>query len=167
VKQCRDLGVGVDTQGYLYFKDADTLAEIYGPKWAERFLGLGDWVRGGVPVGLNADHMIGLDPNHSMNSFNPLLMISIAVTRKTINGHVYGEQQKLSRLDAIRTVTQWPAWLSFDEKKLGSLEPGKLADVVILDRDILRCPENEIAQTKVRRTIVGGKTVFVATSAQP
>lgn len=167
VKQCRDLGVGVDTQGYLYFKDADTLAEIYGPQWAERFLGLGDWVRGGVPVGLNADHMIGLDPNHSMNSFNPLLMISIAVTRKTINGHVYGEHQKLSRLDAIRTVTQWPAWLSFDEKKLGSLEPGKLADVVILDRDILSCPENEIAQTKVRRTIVGGKTVFDATSAQP
>ncbi len=160
VKQCRELGVGVDTQGYLYFKDADTLAEVYGPQWAERFLGLGDWVRGGVPVGLNADHMIGLDPNHSMNSFNPLLMISIAATRKTVNGHVHDEHQKLSRLDAIRTVTQWPAWLSFDEKKLGSLEPGKLADLVILDRDLLKCPEEEITQTKVRRTIVGGKTVF-------
>lgn len=162
VKQCRDLGVGVDTQGYLYFKDADTLAEIYGPQWAQRFLGLGDWVRAGVPVGLNADHMIGLDPDHSMNSFNPMLMVSIAVNRKTINGHVHGEHQKLSRFDALRTVTQWPAWLSFDEAKLGTLESGKLADLAILDRDILTCPAEALAQTKVRRSIVGGKSVFVA-----
>jgi predicted amidohydrolase YtcJ len=100
-----------------------------------------------------------------MNSFNPLLMISIATTRQTLNGHVHGEHQKLSRLDAIRTETQWPAWFSFDEQKLGSFEPGKLADLVILDRDLLlTCPDAEIMQTKVRRTIVGGKTVFAATS---
>jgi hypothetical protein len=87
-------------------------------------------------------------------------MVSIAVTRKTLNGHVHGAHQKLSRLDAIRTVTQWPTWLSFDEQKLGTLEVGKLADIVILDRDLLTCPEDTIAQTKLRRTIVGGQTVF-------
>lgn len=160
VQRCRELGVCVDTQGYLYYRDADTLAQIYGPQWAERFIGLGDWVRGGVPVALNADHMIGLDPNHSMNSFNPVLMLSIAITRKTRDGNVHGSQQALSHLDALRTVTQWPAYLSFDEQKLGSIETGKLADLVVLKGDYLQCPEPDILKLSVERTIVGGKTVF-------
>ena len=159
VQKCRELGVCVDTQGYLYYKDADTLADVYGPQWAERFIGLGDWVRGGVPVGLNADHMIGLDPNHAMNSFNPLLMISIAVNRQTTSGQVYGPEQKLSRRDALRTVTQWPAYLSFDETNVGSLQKGMLADLTILDRDLLTCRAEEIAGIQVIRTIVGGRTV--------
>ncbi|MFN0018570.1 MAG: amidohydrolase [Pirellulaceae bacterium] len=160
VRQCRDLGVCVDTQGYLYYKDADTLAEIYGPAWADRFIGLGDWVRAGVPVAVNADHMIGTDPNHAMNSFNPFLMMSIGVTRKTQSGIVHGKQQAVSRLDALRTVTTWPAYLGFDESKLGTLEVGKLADLVILGGDYLKCPDAEIAGLNVDRTIVGGLTVF-------
>ncbi len=159
VKKCRELGVGVDTQGYLYYRDADILGEIYGEPWAERFIGLGDWTRGGVPVALNSDHMIGYDPDHAMNSFNPFLMLSIAVTRKTDAGHVHGTHQKLSRLDALRTITQWAAWLSFDEDKLGSLEPGKLADMVVIDRDYLKCPEDEIARIRAVKTIVGGRIV--------
>jgi len=159
-KLAKDLGVGVDTQGYLYYRDADILAEIYGPSWAERFLGLGEWVRGGVPVATNSDHMIGLDPDHAMNSFNPALMLWIAVVRKTDSGAVWGAHQKLSRLDALRSMTLWAAWLSFDEGKLGSLEPGKLADLVVIDRDYLTCPEDEIRSIKVLRTIVGGRTMF-------
>lgn len=162
VQKCRELGVGVDTQGYLYHRDADILGEIYGEPWAERFIGLGDWVRACVPVALNSDHMIGYDPDHAMNSFNPFLMLWIAVARKTDSGQVHGAHQKLSRLDALRTITQWAAWLSFDEKKLGTLEPGKLADMVVVDRDYLTCPEAEIAQIRAVRTIVGGKTVFEA-----
>jgi hypothetical protein len=160
VRQCRELGVCVDTQGYLYYRDADTLAEVYGPAWSSRFIGLGDWVRGGVPVALNSDHMIGLDPNHAMNSFNPLLMLSIAVTRRTRDGQVHGPHQALSRLDALRAVTEWPAYLSFDEHKLGTLEVGKLADLVVLDRDYLTCADKDLARLMVERTIVGGKTVF-------
>lgn len=160
VKLAKQLGVGVDTQGYLYYRDADILAEIYGAIWAERFIGMAEWARGGVPVAINSDHMIGLDPDHAMNAFNPALMLWIAVARKTDSGHMWGAQQKLSRLDALRSVTLWAAWLSFDEDKLGSLEPGKLADLVVLDRDYLTCPEDEIRAIKPLRTIVGGKTVF-------
>ncbi len=161
VQLARHLGVGVDTQGYLYHRDADVLAEIYGASWAERFIGLAEWVRGGVPVAVNSDHMSGLDPDHAMNSFNPALMLWIAVARKTDSGRVWGEQQKLSRLDALRSITQWPAWLSFDEDKLGTIEPGKLADLVVVDRDYLTCPEDEIRAIKPLRTIVAGRTVFV------
>ncbi|MBM3890138.1 MAG: amidohydrolase family protein, partial [Verrucomicrobia bacterium] len=80
--------------------------------------------------------------------------------RQTDRGNVYGAQQKLSRLDALRAVTLWAAWLSFDEDKLGSLEPGKLADLVVIDRDYLACAEADIREIKVLRTVVGGKTVF-------
>lgn len=161
VKHAKELGVGVDTQGYLYHRDADALAQVYGRPWVERFIGLAEWARGGVPVAVNSDHMIGLDPDRAMNSFNPALMLWIAVARQSDRGNVFGPQQKLSRLDALRSVTLWGAWLSFDEDRLGSLEPGKLADLVVVDRDYLACPEDEIRALKPLRTIVGGRTVFV------
>jgi predicted amidohydrolase YtcJ len=167
VRRAKELGVGVDTQGYLYYRDADALADVYGKPWAERFIGLAEWARGGVPVAINSDHMIGLDPDHAMNSFNPALMLWIAVARQTDRGNVYGPEQKLSRLDAMRSVTQWAAWLSFDEDRLGTLEPGKLADFVVVDRDYLKCSEAELRALKILRTVVNGRTVFARPDALP
>ena len=158
----KQLNAGVDTQSYLYYRDADFIAKIYGPNWAERFIGLGDWVRAGVPVAINSDHMIGFDPDHAMNSFNPFLMLDIAVNRRDDHGNVHGTHQKLSRLDALRTVTTWAAWLSFDEDKLGSLEPGKLADLVVLDRDYLTCPADQIKLIRPHLTLLNGQPVFAA-----
>lgn len=160
VALAKKVNAGVDTQGYLYYRDADFIAQIYGPAWAERFIGLGEWVRGGVPVGLNSDHMIGFDPDHAMNSFNPFLMLWLAVAREDDQGRVHGAHQKLGRLDALRALTTWAAWLSFDEDRLGSLEAGKLADFVVIDRDYLTCPESEIRQIRALRTVVGGRTVW-------
>lgn len=156
----RSLNAGVDTQGYLYERDADFIAKIYGPDWAGRFIGLGEWVRAGVPVGLNSDHMIGFDPDRAMNAFNPALMLDMAVNRRDDRGNIYGENQKLSRLDALRALTIWPAWLGFDEEKLGSLEPGKHADFVVLDRDYLECPPEELRQIRAQLTVMGGEVVF-------
>lgn len=156
----KSLNAGVDTQGYLYERDADFIAKIYGPDWADRFMGLGEWVKAGVPVGLNSDHMIGFDPDRAMNSFRPALMLDIAVNRRDDRGTVYGEHQRLSRLDALRTLTVWPAWLSFDEEKLGTFEPGKLADFAVLDRDYLTCPAEEIRKIEVVKTVMGGEVVF-------
>ena len=158
--RAKQLGVGVDTQSYVYFKDADFIAKIYGPAWAERFIGLGTWYRAGVPVSPNADHMIGLDPDRAMNAFNPFLMLYVAVTRRDDFGNVHGEHQKLTRLEALRTVTAHAAWQSFDEEVKGSLEPGKLADFVVLDRDYLECPKEEIREIQPVKTVVGGRVVF-------
>ena len=160
VRRSKPLGVCYDTQGFTYFRDAAAISDVYGQTWAERFIGMGEFVKAGVPVAINSDHMIGLDPDHSMNSFNPFLMLYIAVSRKDEHGNVYGAHQKISRLDALRSITSVAAHLSFDEDKKGSLEPGKFADLVILDRDYLTCPEDEIREIKPLMTIVGGKVVF-------
>ena len=156
------LGVCVDTQAYLYYKDLEFINMIYGRNWADRFLGIGTWKQAGVPVAINSDHMVGFDPNHSMNSFNPFLPLYIAVTRRNDAGNVYNADQKLSRLDALRAVTAMPAYLAFDEAKSGTLEAGKYADLVVIDRDYLKCPEEQIRDIKVLRTVVDGKTVYQA-----
>jgi len=160
IARARRLGLCVDTQPYLYYKDSDAMAEVYGKNWADRLIGLGDWVRSGIPTAINSDHMIGLDPDHAMNSFNPFLGMYIAVSRKNQNGRTYNPEQKISRVAALRSVTSSAAYMDFNEKKIGSLEIGKLADLAVLDRDYLQCPEEEIRAIKVLMTMVDGKIVY-------
>jgi predicted amidohydrolase YtcJ len=136
---------------------------VYGPKWADRFIGLGDWVRAGIPTAINSDHMIGLDPNHSMNSYNPFLAMHIAVSRKNQSGRTYNAEERISRIAALRAMTTSAAYLDFNEKKIGSLEVGKYADLAVLDRDYLTCPEEEIRAIKVLMTMVNGKVVYERT----
>ena len=66
VQRAARLGMCVDTQGYLYYKDSDAIAEIYGKDWAARFIGVGDWLGGGVPVAVNSDpyERAGSRPRH-------------------------------------------------------------------------------------------------------
>jgi predicted amidohydrolase YtcJ len=73
-----------------------------------------------------------------------------------------GTEQKVTREEAIRMYTVNGAYLTFEEDLKGNLEPGKLADIVIIDRDIMSCPEDDIKDTKVLRTILGGKTIYTA-----
>ena len=160
IKRAHQLGVCVDTQPYLYFKDSAAMDEVYGRRWAQRFIGLGDWIRGNIPTTINSDHMIGTDPDHSMNSFNPFLLMSIAISRRNDRGQILGEHQKISRQDALRCYTSTAAYLSFDEPRKGSLEPGKLADLVVIDRDFLACPEQDIPRIRVLQTMVNGKFVY-------
>jgi predicted amidohydrolase YtcJ len=159
VERARRLGVAVDTQPYLYYKDSGAIGEVYGRSWAERLIGLGSWIRGGIPTAINSDHMIGMDPNHAMNSFNPFLQAYIAVTRRNQQGEVWGEDQKISRMEALRAITHTAAWMSFSEQAIGSIEPGKFADLAVIDRDYLGCPEEDIRKIKVLLTMVGGKIV--------
>ena len=154
------LGVCVDTQPAWYYKDGDALFDALGQKRLEQFIGVKIWRDAGVKVALNSDHMQGFDPDTSLNPYNPFLAIQTAVTRKTEGGKVFGPAQRISREEALRMVTIDAAWLSFDEKRKGSIEPGKLADLAILTADPLKCPENKIREIRSDVTIVGGKVVY-------
>jgi predicted amidohydrolase YtcJ len=154
------LGVCVDTQPAWYYKDGDALVKALGEKRIEHFLGLADWLSGGVKVALNSDHMQGVDPNTSLNPYNPFLTMYTAITRETETGQVIGPDQKISRADALRMMTINAAYMSFDEKSKGSIELGKLGDLAILTDDFMTCPADSIKEIRVLATVVGGKVVF-------
>lgn len=162
VKRAAELGVCVDTQPAWYYKDGDALAAALGGNRLRSFIGVADWKRGGVKVALNSDHMFGLDPNLSLNPFNPFLTMYTAITRKTETGLVMGPEQRISRDDALRMMTIDAAYLSFDEKRKGSIEVGKLGDLAVLADDFMECPADHIKDIKVASTIVGGKVVYEA-----
>lgn len=69
-------------------------------------------------------------------------------------------EEKMTRVEALRSYTNWPAYASFEENKKGSLEPDKLADFIVIDRDVMTCPVTQIRDIQVIRTVVGGETVY-------
>ena len=94
---------------------------------------------------------------------NPLLGVYAAVTRRTLddrNPHGWVPEEKISVEEAMKSYTINNAYASFDESRKGSLETGKLADVVVLDRDIFAIPPFQIPRASVLYTIVGGKIVY-------
>lgn len=154
------LGVPVDTQPAWYYKDADALASGLGEARLERFLGLRTWLDAGVHTAINTDHMFGTDPDTALNPFNPFLTMYAATTRKTEGGRVIGADQKVTRQEALRMMTTEAAYLSFDERDRGSIEPGKLGDLAILSDDILTCTPEQLRAMQVEQTILGGRVVY-------
>jgi predicted amidohydrolase YtcJ len=156
------LGVAVDTQPAWYYKDADALLPALGEPRLRPFLGLAEWLRAGVKVVLNTDHMFGVDPEASLNPYNPFLTMAVAVTRRTEGGQVIGPEQAISREDALRMMTANAAWLSFEEGRKGSIEVGKLGDLVVLSDDYLACPPERIRKIRAVVTVLGGTVVHEA-----
>lgn len=93
---------------------------------------------------------------------NPLLSMYAAVNRISYKGNVIGEEQRVTPLEALKAVTIYSAYQNFEEDSKGSLEPGKLADLVILEQSPLHCAPENIKDIRVLETIVGGETVYRA-----
>jgi predicted amidohydrolase YtcJ len=107
-------------------------------------------MRAGINVSFGSDDL----------PIGPMLGLYAAVTRKGPNGERLGPSEAVSIRDAIRMYTLNTAYLTFDEKQKGSLEPGKLADFVVLDRDPLTIPSDQIKDIRVDMTAVGGRILY-------
>jgi hypothetical protein len=96
---------------------------------------------------------------------NPLISFKAAVSRQDARNWPPGgwhPEQRMTREEALRSMTIWPAFAAFQEREMGSIAPGKYADFVVLDRDIMRVPAEEILDTRVLATYLGGKPVYEA-----
>ncbi|HQU46213.1 MAG TPA: amidohydrolase family protein, partial [Pirellulales bacterium] len=115
----------------------------------------------GVTAGGGSDHMQKIGSLRAINPYNPWLGMWVTLTRRA---HWHDEplhpEQALSRQQAIRLYTDNNAKIMFLDDRTGSLEPGKLADFVILDRDVLECPVDDIRQTQVVATYIDGRAVY-------
>jgi predicted amidohydrolase YtcJ len=135
-------------------------------RWAETRVGP-DRIRGAYAWRslLNTGVVIPNGTDFPVEEVNPLLTFHAAVTRQDPANSPAGgwyPDQKMTREEALQSMTIWPAYAGFQESVLGSLTPGKYADFVILDRDIMRVPDTEILGTRVISTWIGGKRVYEA-----
>ncbi len=95
----------------------------------------------------------------------PMIEFYAAVARKSLKGESkegWHPEQAVSREQALKMFTVWPAYAAFEEKDKGTIEVGKLADLTVLSADIMKIPEPEILKTRCVMTVIGGEVVFEA-----
>jgi hypothetical protein len=161
VEKLPRLGVAVDIQPAWLFLDTRTLAKHFGYERLRYFQPLRSIFEAGGIAGGGSDHMQKIGSLRSVNPYNPFLGMWVTLTRKAkwYEGSLHPEQT-LSREQAIRFYTSNNAYILRLEDKIGSLEEGKLADFIVLDRDILTCPVDEIRETSVLSTYLNGRLVY-------
>ena len=145
------LGVAISAQDHLYLA-GPSLVKYWGPERAALTTPVRSYLNAGLPVSSGTDAPVV--------PFPPLWTIYHFVTRDTITGGVLGADQRVSREEAIRMATINNAWLMFEERNKGSLEIGKLADLIVLSENPLTCPEPQLRDAQVLLTMVGGKVVY-------
>ena len=159
IARMKKLHLLADVQApWLYF-DGPALEKVFGYDGMRYFYPLRSYIDAGIILAAGSDHMIGHDKNNAVNPFNPFLSMWTEVTRLTKEGKVMHPEQRISRIEALKSHTVWPAYLQFAEKERGSIEAGKLADLVEIDRDYLTCPEAKIKDIRPLMTVLDGKII--------
>jgi predicted amidohydrolase YtcJ len=95
-----------------------------------------------------------------VEDINPIPSFYSSVSRRTTKGDVFYPDQRMTREEALRSYTLANAFAAFEENVKGSITPGKLADIVVLSKNIMTVPEEEIPSAQVDYTILGGRIVY-------
>jgi len=112
------------------------------------------------PLRTPMNHGITVALSSDILPIGPIVGLYAAVTRKGMSGRVFGPGERITMLDALRGYTRTGAWLTREEDLKGSLEPGKLADFVVLSENPLTVPEDRILSLEVAQTWLGGELVY-------
>jgi len=112
-------------------------------------------------------HNLVVGYGSDMMPIGPLTGIYAAVTRRGVDGKIYGAGEKVSLKQAIWSYTLGSSWLTFDEKTRGSVEVGKVGDLVVLGQDIMTIDPEKIKEIPIEMTIVGGEPLYVRGGARP
>ena len=160
ISKMHAMNIYADMQPAWYLKDADLLNEVLGSNRIATFHPYRKMIDKGIIINGGSDHMVKSDPDASINPYNPFLAMWSAITRKTERGSVFNADQAITRQEALRMYTTNNAMASFEENIKGSLEPGKVADIVVLSDDILSCPADSIKSIHATLTMLNGKIVY-------
>jgi len=157
----KQIGIVLDLQPAWLWLDGATLEKQFGYQRLTNFQPYKTLFDRGILVGGGSDHMLKIGSFRSTNPYNPFLGMWITLTRQPrwIDKPLHPEQ-RISREQALRLYTINNATLTFSEKDKGSLERGKLADFIVIDRDFMSCPLNDIKDTHVEQTWLGGKLIY-------
>ncbi len=151
----RQLGVIASMQPSHLLTDMNWAMGRIGPERAKTSYAWKEFLDNGVPLAFGTDYPV--------EPITPFRGVYAAVTRQNEAGtKSYFPEQKLTIEQALAAYTTGSAYAQFAEKEKGTLAPGMLADFVVLDRDLTKAAPQEILQTRVLRTVVGGKTVYAA-----
>jgi predicted amidohydrolase YtcJ len=157
IERMKDLGVSASFLiGHVHYWGVAMRDEVFGEEKAQLLDRCKSVEDAGVGFTLHSDFMV-TDPV-------PLHMIEMAVTRKTWKepDHVLAPQERISVESAIRAVTSEAAWQLFSDHEIGSLEPGKFADLVILEQDPRAVDPDSLKDIKVVETWMDGRQVYKA-----
>ncbi len=124
----------------------------YGEARLEQMFALRSFLDAGIPAAPGSDYPPG--------PFEPMMALQSAVTRTDRSGHVWGAQQRITVEESLRAQTLHGAYASFEEREKGSIERGKLADLVVLGRDPLREDPSKLISIPIEKTMVGGRWVY-------
>ena len=112
---------------------------------------------------LNTGVVIPNGTDAPVELINPFHGLFAAVSRQSRDGQPAGgwyPEEKMTRQEALKSYTIWAAYAAFEEKIKGSIQSGKLADFVVIDRDYMNCGESEIKDIRALQTVIGGKVVY-------
>ena len=161
VEQLAKLGIVVDIQPAWLYLDGRTLLAQFGNERLRYFQPLRSIFDTGGIAGGGSDHMQKIGPRRSINPYDPFLGMATTVIRQPRGmKEPLHPEEALTRQEMIRFYTRNNAWVIRQEKELGTLEPGKMADMVIVDTDLLTCADDAIEKTQVMATYVGGQEVY-------
>ncbi|HET7765678.1 MAG TPA: amidohydrolase [Burkholderiales bacterium] len=147
----RSLDLVISAQDHLYLA-GPSMKKYWGKERAENVTPVRTFLDQGILVAGGTDSPV--------IPYNPFWAMYHFISRETISDGVYGASQRITREEALRIFTINNAKLTFEENIKGSIEPGKLADLVVLSADILTVPEKEIEGLKAVATMVGGRVVY-------
>ena len=147
----RALDLAISAQDHLYLA-APSMAKYWGRARAERVTPMRTF--------LDQRFLVAGGTDSPVIPYNPFWAMYHFITRDTISDGVYGPSERITREEALRVYTINNARLTFEESLKGSIEPGKLADLVVLSADYLTVPEAALQSLKALGTMVGGRFVY-------
>jgi predicted amidohydrolase YtcJ len=145
------LGIAVSAQDHLYLA-APSMTKYWGRARADQVTPVRTFLEQGFLVAGGTDSPV--------IPYNPFWAMYHFITRDTISDGVYGANQRITREDALKLFTINNARLTLEDQAKGSIENGKLADLVVLSADYLGVPEKEIESIKPLATMIGGHFVY-------